>query len=254
MSANLPPEFSPSPRPMPAARVHRGRFIALLPQDPARDAEPLFEISHGDPETEKLWTYLPVGPFGNAAELRDFLKSWGGAADVLAFTVRASGAGRPEAAAGSRSTETGAETETEDGAALGSISLMSLRPAHGVGELGNIWFCPAAQRTRANTEANYLLLKHCFEDLGYRRMEWKCNALNLPSRKAALRLGFTFEGIFRQHMIVKGLNRDTAWFSMLDHEWPEVKRRLEAWLESECPEPLRGSGSPQPEGVLNGRD
>ena len=104
---------------------------------------------------------------------------------------------------------------------------MSLRPAHGVGELGNIWFTPSAQGTGANPEANYLLLRHCFEELGYRRMEWKCNALNEPSRRAALRLGFRYEGTFRQHMLVKGENRDTAWFSMLDHEWPKAKAELE---------------------------
>lgn len=195
-------------RPMPPAIRHEGKFITLVPQEAAREAEELFHISHGFPEAEALWRYMPVGPFPDAGELEDFLQSWGETPDVVAFTVRSA---------------------VHD-AALGSISLMSLRPVHGVGELGNIWFTPAAQRTRANTEANYLLLRHCFDDLGYRRMEWKCNALNEPSRRAALRLGFSYEGTFRQHMIVKGENRDTAWFSMLDHEWPEVKAALESWL------------------------
>jgi RimJ/RimL family protein N-acetyltransferase len=202
----------PSPRPAldPVAQRHQGQFITLHPQDAGMDAAELFRISHGSAEREALWRFLPVGPFPDDRALGDFLRNWGAAPDVVAFTVR----------------------DNADGCALGSISLMSLRPAHGVGELGNIWFTPSAQRTAANTESNYLLLRHCFEVLGFRRMEWKCNALNEPSRHAALRLGFTYEGTFRQHMIIKGQNRDTAWFAMLDHEWPEVRARLEQRLRS----------------------
>jgi RimJ/RimL family protein N-acetyltransferase len=107
---------------------------------------------------------------------------------------------------------------------------MRIDQANGVVEVGNILMTPALQRTTAATEAMYLMARHVFEDLGYRRYEWKCNALNEPSRRAALRYGFTFEGIFRQHMIVKSQNRDTAWFSLLDHEWPARKRAFEAWL------------------------
>jgi RimJ/RimL family protein N-acetyltransferase len=106
-----------------------------------------------------------------------------------------------------------------------------MEPAHGVIEVGNIMLSPALQRTTAATEAMYLMARHVFEDLGYRRYEWKCNALNEPSRRAALRYGFSFEGIFRQHMVIKDRNRDTAWFSMLDHEWPARKRAFEAWLD-----------------------
>jgi len=101
----------------------------------------------------------------------------------------------------------------------------------GVVEIGNIVYAPALQRTIAATEAQYLMAQHVFETLGYRRYEWKCNALNAPSRRAALRLGFTFEGVFRQHMIVKGRNRDTAWYSMLDSEWPQRKEAFERWLD-----------------------
>jgi len=108
---------------------------------------------------------------------------------------------------------------------------MRAEPAHGVIEVGNILLTPALQRTTAATEAMYLMARHVFETLGYRRYEWKCNAENLPSRRAAARLGFTFEGIFRQHMVAKGRNRDTAWFSMLDHEWPARKQAFEAWLD-----------------------
>ena len=107
---------------------------------------------------------------------------------------------------------------------------MRINPTHGVIEVGNVLFSPALQRTRAATEAMYLMARHAFEDLGYRRYEWKCNAQNDPSRRAAQRLGFTFEGIFRQHMVAKDRNRDTAWFSMLDHEWPARKQAFETWL------------------------
>jgi RimJ/RimL family protein N-acetyltransferase len=110
---------------------------------------------------------------------------------------------------------------------------MRAEPAHGVVEVGNILLTPALQRTTAATEAMYLMARHVFEDLGYRRYEWKCNAENLPSRRAAARLGFTYEGIFRQHMVAKGRNRDTAWFSMLDGEWPARKQAFEAWLDPE---------------------
>jgi RimJ/RimL family protein N-acetyltransferase len=107
---------------------------------------------------------------------------------------------------------------------------MRMDPEHGVVEVGNILLTPALQRTTA-TEGMYLMASHVFDHLGYRRYEWKCNAENEPSRRAAERLGFTFEGIFRQHMVVKGRSRDTAWFSMLDHEWPARKRAFEAWLD-----------------------
>jgi RimJ/RimL family protein N-acetyltransferase len=108
---------------------------------------------------------------------------------------------------------------------------MRIEPAHRVIEVGSILFTSRLQRTVGATEAMYLMARHVFEDLGYRRYEWKCNALNAPSRRAALRLGFTFEGIFRQHMLVKGRNRDTAWFSMIDSEWPQRKASFERWLD-----------------------
>jgi RimJ/RimL family protein N-acetyltransferase len=107
---------------------------------------------------------------------------------------------------------------------------MRIEPAHGVIEVGNIMLSPALQRTTAATEAMYLMASHVFDHLGYRRYEWKCNALNQPSRRAALRFGFTFEGIFRQHMVIKDRSRDTAWFAMLDSEWPARKQSFESWL------------------------
>ncbi len=117
------------------------------------------------------------------------------------------------------------------GAAVGYAAYMRIEPVHRVIEVGSILYTPQLQRTPLATEAMYLMARHVFEDLGYRRYEWKCNALNAPSRRAALRFGFTFEGIFRQHMIVKGRNRDTAWFSMLDSEWPARKANFERWLD-----------------------
>jgi RimJ/RimL family protein N-acetyltransferase len=120
-----------------------------------------------------------------------------------------------------------------DSVALGYASLMRMDPANGVIEVGNVMFSPALQRTPAATEAMYLMARYIFDELGYRRYEWKCNALNLPSRRAAERFGFTFEGIFRQHMVVKGQNRDTAWYAMLDSEWPARRLAFEAWLADE---------------------
>jgi RimJ/RimL family protein N-acetyltransferase len=115
--------------------------------------------------------------------------------------------------------------------AVGYAAYLRIEPAHRVIEVGHILYTPRLQRTVGATEAMYLMARHVFEELGYRRYEWKCNALNAPSRSAALRLGFTFEGVFRQHMIIKGRNRDTAWFSMLDSEWPARKAAFERWLD-----------------------
>ena len=117
--------------------------------------------------------------------------------------------------------------------AIGTVTLMEIRPAMGVIEMGNIVYTPLLQRTAAATEAQYLMARYVFDELHYRRYEWKCNALNAPSRRAAERLGFTYEGTFRQHMIVKGRNRDTAWYAMTDGDWPAVKAAFEAWLQPE---------------------
>ncbi len=114
--------------------------------------------------------------------------------------------------------------------ALGLASYLNIEPTHGSVEIGHVWFAPPLQRTSAATEAIFLLLRHAFDDLTCRRMEWKCNALNVASRRAALRFGFTFEGIFYQHRVYKGRNRDTAWYSMMDHEWPAIRSAFEAWL------------------------
>jgi RimJ/RimL family protein N-acetyltransferase len=171
----------------------------------AGHAAAMFETTR-DPE---LWRYLFEGPFPT---LEDFEADWRlktESADPLFFSILDAASERP----------------------LGRASLMRIEPAHRVIEVGGILFSPALRRTAAATEAMYLMARYVFEDLGYRRYEWKCDSQNEPSRRAALRLGFTFEGIFRQHMIVKGGNRDTAWFSMLDSEWPSRKTAFERWLD-----------------------
>jgi RimJ/RimL family protein N-acetyltransferase len=121
----------------------------------------------------------------------------------------------------------------DTGKACGMGSFMRADPANGVIEIGHIWMSPGLQQTRESTEAIFLMIRHCFDDLGVRRLEWKCDALNAPSRRAAERLGFAFEGIFRQHFIVKGRNRDTAWYAMLDKDWPRVRTAFETWLKPE---------------------
>ncbi len=204
-------------KPQPAPQIFEGRFVTLTPLDVAADVAALHTISHADAaSTPRLWRYLPCGPFASPEEQAVFLRTWHATPNVIAYTVRATGTHQP----------------------LGTISLMSIRAEHGVAELGNIWYSPSAQRTKTNTESCYLLLRYCFEQLGYRRMEWKCDARNEPSRNAALRLGFTFEGIFRQHMIIKGENRDTAWFAMLDHEWPQIATAFRRWLYEDDSIPL----------------
>ncbi len=204
-----PVEGGPAPR--PARTVLEGRLIDVRPFDVDDHAVDLFARSHGSAELEALWDYLPVPPFADA---ETFARHYGEAAqkaDPLLFTLVDKASGRP----------------------VGHAAYMRIDPGHRTIEVGNILFTPALQRSVAATEAMYLMARHVFEDLGYRRYEWKCNALNGPSRRAAERLGFTFEGIFRQHMIVKGHNRDTAWFSLLDSEWPKAKAAFEAWLAPE---------------------
>lgn len=182
----------------------QGPNVKIVPLDAPAHAEPLYA---GSRDTE-LWRYLFNGPYANEADFRAWLESREKSEDPLFFTILNAASGVP----------------------VGYCSLMRIEPAHRVIEVGNILYLPSLQRTVAATEAMYLLARYVFEDLEYRRYEWKCDALNLPSRRAALRLGFTFEGIFRRHMIVKGKNRDTAWYSMLDTEWPARKQAFEQWL------------------------
>jgi RimJ/RimL family protein N-acetyltransferase len=205
-TASLRPNWKPAPYPRPLNL--RGRYVTLEPLDSARHGIDLWDAINGHDE---LWAWLPGVPAPSASALTESLEQWREAERAILLAI----------------------VPNETTRAAGWASYMRIVPAHGAIEVGNILFSPALQRTRAATEAMYLMARYVFDDLGYRRFEWKCNAENAPSRSAALRLGFKFEGIFRQHMVVKGLNRDTAWFSMLDHEWPERKRAFETWLEPE---------------------
>jgi RimJ/RimL family protein N-acetyltransferase len=157
-----------------------------------------------------LWLYLFEGPFPDRAAFDAHLRRMAASEDPLFFAI----------------------LDRASGPAVGYAAYMRIEPVHRVIEVGSILYTPQLQQTALATEAMYLMARHVFEDLRYRRYEWKCNALNAPSRRAALRFGFTFEGIFRQHMIVKGRNRDTAWFSMLDSEWPARKESFERWLDA----------------------
>src|SRR5215218_4388273 len=201
------PDLSPAAR--PERRAHEGRYVRVEPLDPAAHTAALFMASHGDPERERIWDYLPYGPFGSEEEFRTHLNAQAASEDPLFFAIR------PRAS---------------DWAA-GVASLMSIEPEHRSIEIGHIWLGPDLQRTPAATEALFLLIAHALDDLGYRRMEWKCNAANAGSRAAACRLGFIHEGVFYQHRIIKGANRDTAWFSILDHEWPALRANFDVWLD-----------------------
>ncbi len=179
--------------------------------DPSSDAEPLYTASHlpeGDPS---IWTYLPDGPYESPDHLRRMLAWAETSDDPLYFTL----------------------VRLPDERPLGCASYLRITPEFGVIEIGHIWFGVPLQRTTAATEAIYLLARHAFDDLGYRRLEWKCNALNAASRRAAERFGFTFEGVFRNHQIVKGRNRDTAWYAITDDDWPAIRSGYEAWLAPE---------------------
>lgn len=204
-----PLDWQPAQR--PERREHRGRHVVVRPLDPDADTDTLYSLSHEPTGDPSIWTYLYEEPFTNVEAYRRHLDAKATSADPLFFVI----------------------TDAQDGRQLGQVTYMSIEPDHGSIELGNIWFSPELQRTPAATEAIFLLAAHAFDDLGYRRLEWKCDALNTPSRNAALRYGFLYEGIFLQHRVVKGRNRDTAWFAITDKRWPAVKAAFETWLAPE---------------------
>lgn len=184
-----------------------GRWTVIAPLDAGHHSE-LWDVLAGE-ENDHLWAYLQEGPFSGPVGFQAHIVRKVQSQDPLHYAV----------------------IDKVSAKAVGMSALMRVEPADRVIEVGNILFSPRLQRTRIATEAMYLLARYVFEELGYRRYEWKCNSLNRASRRAAQRLGFTFEGIFRQHKIVKGKNRDTAWFSMLDQEWPQRRQAFEAWLD-----------------------
>lgn len=194
------------PRPRPARAPLEGRYCRLEPLGAAHAAG-IYESCR----TPELYTWLPQEPPGNAADIGTWIEKAAAIDDPLFFAV----------------------IDRDSGRACGRQSLMRITPEHGVIEIGNICWGKGAARTRVATEALYLFACHAFDVLGYRRFEWKCNDDNAPSKAAARRFGFTYEGTFRQHMWVKGANRDTAWFSMIDGEWPRLKVAYERWLDPE---------------------
>ena len=211
----------PYPRPLSGAKVRHlpsalvpartaliGRYVMLEPLDAGRHASDLFEASHGSEAALQIWDYLPWGPWKSEVEYRNVLRQQTARHEQIYYAVRPA---------------TGAK-------ACGQTSFLDIQPEHGVIEIGSIWFGLTRRRTRGATEALYLMLRYAMDDLGYRRMQWRCNALNAASRAAARRLGFRFEGVFHNHMIFKGRNRDTAWYSILDDEWPEAREIMEQWL------------------------
>lgn len=201
-----PVDFRPPPQPSRAPLS--GRYVVLAPIDPDRDVERLYAVSHPPAGDPAIWDYLFDGPYANVAALRVALARNAGSADPFFYTVLREPQADPQ----------------------GLVSYLRITPEHGVIEIGNIWFGVPLQRTAAATEAVYLLARNAFDQLGYRRLEWKCNALNGASRRAAERFGFAFEGVFAQHMVVKGRNRDTAWYAITDRRWPALRDAFEAWL------------------------
>jgi RimJ/RimL family protein N-acetyltransferase len=201
------PPVDATPAPMPGAVTLKGRFGALERLNAARHGADLWEALRGH---DHIWAYLPAGPFADEEAFAASIAGYEHNTERIFYAVL-----------------------DGNGRAVGFLALMEIRPAMRVIEVGNIVYSPALQRTPLGTEAQYLIARYAFETLGYRRYEWKCNALNAPSRRAADRFGFTYEGTFRQHMIVKGHSRDTDWLSIIDSEWPARKAAFERWLAPE---------------------
>ena len=187
----------------PVRREHRGAHVLLRPVDAAADAESLYAVSR-DPAT---WTYLAAGPYDGVAAMGAALAIAQTSDDPLYFAL------------------------VVDGRPVGVASYLRITPEFGVIEIGHIWFGAPLRRTTAASEAIFLLARHAFEDLGYRRLEWKCDALNAASRAAAQRLGLSFEGVFRQATVYKGRNRDTAWYAIIDRDWPALADAYQRWLD-----------------------
>ncbi len=192
----------------PLRQVLQGRTVRVEPLDPRAHAADIFAADH-DEKNGHSWAYLPYGPFDDFDEYQSWVSAAAAKDDPLFFAI----------------------VDLRNGKAVGLAALMRIDPANGSIEVGNIHFSPRLQGTTQATEAMYLLMRHAFEDLGYRRYEWKCDDLNAPSRRAAERFGFTYEGTFRQAVVYRGRNRDTAWFSIIDREWPRLKAGFEAWLD-----------------------
>jgi RimJ/RimL family protein N-acetyltransferase len=196
------------PRPRPGRRSLEGRTVRLEPLSAEKHGDGLFEAS-SVPDADARFAWLFDDPPRTRAAFQPWLDKAEASEDPLFFAV----------------------IDKAGGKVAGRQTLMRIDPAHGVIEIGNIYWGPQISRRPAATEAQFLFMKYIFDELGYRRYEWKCNNHNEPSKRAAERFGFKFEGIFRQHLVVKGENRDTAWYSIIDKEWPALRRAYEAWLD-----------------------
>ena len=205
-----------TPRPRPPRTNAEGRFCRLEPLDPARHGPDLAAANATD-TTGRMWTYLGYGPFADDGAYAAWLAAQAVLDDPLFYAI-----------------------VTPEHGAAGLASYLRIEPAAGVIEIGHLAFSPRLQRTPAATEALFLLLRRAFDELGYRRVEWKCDSLNAPSARAAERLGFTYEGLFRQATVTKGRNRDTAWYSIIDGEWPAIRAGFESWL---APDTFDGAGT-----------
>lgn len=199
-----------TPRPLPDADRLSGRYCVLERLDAARHAEELYAAYAAAPDGSD-WTYLPAGPFDSLDAYREWVEVQAKASDPWHYAV----------------------IDASTGRAVGTLSLLRHDPANGAIEVGWVIFSRSMQRTPLSTEAQFLLMRYAFDELGYRRYEWKCDSLNAPSRRAAERLGFVFEGTFRQSTVYKGRSRDTSWFSIIDRDWPRVRKAFEAWLAPE---------------------
>lgn len=197
------------PRPYPQRVMLEGQYCRLEPLS-LQHADALF-AAHQQAADTRNWTWLLREPEGSVEEYRQWIAGVASLQDPLHFAV--------------------IDIRTQQ--PVGSLALMRIDPNHGVMEVGHVHFSPLLSRTPASTEAQWLLMRYAFETLGYRRYEWKCNSFNEPSRRAALRLGFQFEGRFRQALVIKGHNRDTDWFSIIDGEWPALDRAFQAWLAAD---------------------
>lgn len=199
-----------TPRAPPPRTAMLGRFCRVEPLSVLAHGHDLFAAFSLDAHAPN-WTYLSVGPFADFDAFRAWLEPLQASADPLVHVI----------------------VDAQSGKAVGMANYLRIDRGNGVIEIGSLIFSPLLQRTPAATEAMFLMLRRAFDELGYRRYEWKCDSLNAPSRAAALRLGFTFEGIFRQAVVYKGRSRDTAWYSIVDREWPRLRVAFEAWLSME---------------------
>jgi len=197
------------PRPVPPQTPMPGRYCVVEKLDLRHEAE--LYTAYAQAADDRDWTYMSVGPFRDGVAYRAFVAEAILSEDPLHHAI----------------------LDAETGRAVGTAALMRIDPANGVMEVGHIAYAPSLKRSRAGTEAMFLLMRRAFDELGYRRYEWKCDSLNAPSREAAKRYGFRFEGIFRQAVVYKGRNRDTAWFAITDRDWPLLRSAFAQWLALE---------------------